>query len=318
MIHKISFDADHPRLDGEHLARLIEMYLAEHGRRTQAKTVSGYRFKLSPFNEWWTDYGSAHAWILSDAALFDFEDYLHSTGWGWNSRNDTMRRLRQVFRWAHRRGHLSIDFSMYVPAARGNAPAHKPVELKALAAMLAVCRKTEFPERNRAILAVLAGTGLRREECASLMMDGVTMLANDCGYLEPTVCKNDAPRFVAFDHYTGAYLRTWLSRRGDAPGGLFLSRKFGEPLSPSGIYKVVLDCAELAGVSDQVSGPHDLRRMFATRWSKRLRGEGYGQLLQKQLGHSNWETTAIYSLQDIDDVLDVMTTAKVSPIAQLA
>ena len=315
MIHEIRFDGNAPCLNGAHLDNLMEAYLADRRRRTQAKTVEGYRFKLRPFVAWWGAVGPSRQWILSADDLPDYETYLLTLdNWGWSSRNDALRRLRQMFKWAHQRGHVTIDFSLYVPRARGSAPVKYPVELAALGKLLDACWKMSFPLRNRAIVAVLAGTGLRREECASLRIESITIMADGAGYLDPGTTKGDKPRLVAFDAPTGDFILRWLDVLGKSAGPLFPSRKGGGALSPDGVYKVVMDAAALAGVDMET---HDLRRMFATVWSKQLRGESYGQLLQKQLGHASYETTTVYALQDVSDVLDVMRKEKVSPLAML-
>lgn len=315
MIHDIKFDSTAPGLNAERISELMDAYLIDRRRRTQAKTVSGYRFKLRPFVTWWQALGQKRNWILSADDLPEYEVYLVGLGWSYNSCNDSLRRLKQMFRWAHQRGHIPIDFSMYVPKARGSAPVRHPVELASLAALLDACWKMSNPVRNRAIIAVLAGTGVRREECASLRIESITIMADGAGYIDPTTTKNDKPRLVAFDAPTGEFIHRWLDVLGKTEGPLFPSRKGGNALSPDGVYKVVMDAALLAGVDTDT---HDLRRMFATMWSKKLRGESYGQLLQKQLGHANYETTTVYSLQDITDVLDVLRKANVSPLAQLA
>lgn len=316
MIHEINLGSDSACLNGANLDRLMEAYLADRRRRVQEKTVAGYRFKLRPFLEWWAKHGPSCAYLLKEDDLADYETYLLTIAdWAWSTRSDALRRLRQMFRWAHKRGHVAIDFSLYVPTTRGAPPAKNPVDLTALAAMLDACWKMGHPLRNRCVLAILAGTGLRREECASLRIESITIMADGAGYCQPEVTKNDKPRVVAFDSATGEYVQRWLDVLGKTTGPLFPSRKGGGALSPDGIYKVVMDAAKLAGVDMET---HDLRRMFATVWSKTLRGESYGQLLQKQLGHANYETTTLYSLQDVSDVLDVMRKSAVSPLALLS
>ena len=314
MVHQIQFDVEAPSLNGEELGRLIEIYLAHQRKKSQATTVKGYRFKLRPFEEWWRDVGPARGWVLSSDDLFEYEQYLHELGWGYSSRFDALKRLRQVFKWAHQRGYLAIDFSLFVPKTQGGPPAKRPLSLEELNALLNACWRTSNPVRNRCIIAILAGTGLRREECAALQIEDVTVFDDGAGYLRPQVTKNDKPRLVAFDGPTGAYIRQWLEIIHYKAGPLFPSRKGGQALSPDGLYKVVLDTAELAGVDVET---HDFRRMFATVWSRQLRGEAYGQLLQTQLGHANYATTAIYALQQVDDVLEALRQQPVSPIALL-
>jgi len=314
-IHEIQFDVDTPSLNAAQLHKLVDAYLANRRKHTKPKTAKGYKFKIRPFITWWNEIGPNRAWILSADDLPEFERYLEEVlDWGWSSRNDAVKRVKQMFKWAHQIGHLAVDFSIFVPRPRGGAPPKLPLTLDDLEALLKGCWHMSNPVRNRAIIAVLAGTGLRREECASLQIENVTLFEDGAGYLRPSKTKNDTPRLVAFDAATGVFIRQWLDIRGKNAGPLFPSRNGGTNLSPDGLYKVVMDAAKLAGVNVET---HDLRRMFATIWSKRLRGNAYGQLLQKQLGHANYSTTAIYALQGVDEVLDALRSDRVSPIALL-
>lgn len=314
MIHEINFEVDTPRLNGADLDRLVDAFLANRRKYTTERTIKGYTFKVRPFLTWWNQVGPAQEWVLSADDFPAFDKYLLTLGWGWSSRNDAVKRVRQMFKWAHQIGHLAVDFSIFVPRLKGGVPPKMPLRLQDLDALLTVCWKMGNPVRNRAIIAILAGTGLRREECASLQIEDVTILDSNAGYLRPTKTKNDSPRLVAFDAATGAFIQQWLEIRNEPSGPLFLSRKGGQ-LSDEGVYKVVMDAAKLAGVHVE---PHDLRRMFATVWSRQLRGDSYGQLLQKQLGHVNYATTAIYSLQGTEDVLAALQSRPVSPIAMLS
>jgi integrase len=168
-------------------------------------------------------------------------------------------------------------------------------------------------------MAMLAGTGVRCEECASLRVCSVMLYADLSGYAVLQTAKFDQPRIVGLDEATGRYLQPWLDELGDPSAPLFPSRngRGMKPLSPAGAYKLVVRLAEAAGVRDRIQGAHDLRRMFATLWMRRLPGEGYGQLLQMQMGHSNFATTQKYSLQDVEQVLQVMRRTAASPMAQL-
>lgn len=314
VIHEIRFDVDSPSLRAEQLDKLVGAYLADCRRRVQPVTVKGYRFKLRAFVDWWLTVGPATDWILSANDLAEYEQWLLDLGWGYGSRHDAVKRLRQMFRWAQRAGYVPVDFGVFVPKVRGSTPARLPLSLDALAAMLQACWRMAYPIRNRAIIAVLAGTALRREEAASIMIDDVVVHADGAGYIQPSVTKNDKARIVAFDAATGSYLSQWLDLLDMDSGPLFPSRKGGKAISPGGLYKAVTDAARLAGVSVET---HDLRRLFATTWARALKGESYNRLLQVQMGHAEYATTVIYTLQQVDEVLDVLRSAPVSPIARL-
>lgn len=309
-----------PALNARRIADLVERFVLDVGRRRQNQTANGYRSKLNYFLDWWSIAGPQRDYLLSAADLADYARHIDNSGLSYHTRNDALRRLRQMFRWAFLHGYVSIDLSADVPAASGSAPTKLPVELETLAALLSAAAESEDSIRNSAIVAMLAGTGARCEEVAAMQVERLTMYADGSGYVDLTRTKNDKPRIVAFDSATGEYIRKWLDTLDRRRGPLFPSRTGGRQvaLTPSGIYKIVVGLAETAGVREQVRGPHDLRRMFATLWTRKLRGEGNGQLLQKQLGHASWATTQQYALQDYGDVIDVVRSAQVSPLAQLA
>lgn len=325
-VHEINFAPAAPALRAQRIGELIDLYLADLVRRRQQKTADGYRAKLGYFLDWWAAAGPRCDWLLGADALADFARHLEglTTAKGaplsYHTRNDALRRLRQVLHWAFKRGRVTVDLSSDVPDPSGSPPSKTPVELAALAALLDAAAHGDNPARDAAIVAVLAGTGVRCEEAAAMLLENVTLYADRSGFVRLTTTKFDQERIVAFDGAAGEYICRWLDASPREIGPLFPSRtgRRTRPLSPSGMYKVVVSLAIAAGVRDVIAGPHDLRRMFATLWARRLRGESYGQLLQKQLGHASWATTQQYALQDYGDVLEVMRSAAISPLAQLA
>lgn len=314
------------RLYAEQLPALIDLYLVDVERRNQTKTAVGYRAKLRFVTDWWHDAGPGFGWMLGAGELADLNRYLDAaltisgTPLSYNSRRDALRRLSQCLRWAYERRYVPIDLSSDVPAARGMEPTRRPVELTALRKMLAAAHEGDNPGRDVALVATLAGTGIRCEECAALRVRDVMLYADASGYAVLPVTKFDKPRTVGIDSTTGAHLRPWIDILQEPDRPLFPSRKGAgkRPLSPGGVYKLIVRLAEKSGTSDQIQGAHDLRRMFATLWMRRLPGKGYGELLQQQMGHANFATTQKYSLQDVDYVLQVMRERPVSPMAQLA
>lgn len=325
-LYEIDLSPRAPRLYAKLLPDLIELYLREASRSTQEKTVYGYRAKLRHVLAWWDAAGPESGWMLGADELAALNVHLESVisergePLSYNSRLDVLRRLRQVLRWAYLRKYVPVDLADDVPAPRGMAPVRHPVELEALAKLLAAARQGGTAGRDVALVALLAGTGVRCEEAAALRVKDVTLYADGSGYVALPVTKLDEPRTVALDGATGALLRPWLDMVGVPDAPLFPSRNGGgsRSLSPDGTYKLVVRLAEAAGVRAQIRGAHDLRRMFATLWMRKLPGAGYGELLQRQLGHKNFATTQRYSLQDAGQVLQVMREERCSPIAQLA
>lgn len=279
--------------------------------------------KIRYFREWWSASAVALDWRLTEDTLLDFNLYLSArisrfgTPLGYHTRKDCLRRLRQILIWAHAKGHIANDYSGMVPTAYGSAPLRTATPLDCLRRLLAAADQSPYPTRDRAILAVLLGTGVRRAECASINIEWVQINADSSGQFQveaKRVSQREVhQRLVAFDRPTGQYLSAYLDTLLLNKGALFSSGRSGKRLQPIGVYKVIKRLITLADLGDQLQGPHDLRRNFTTYYNRNRRGESHAQLLSKQLGHSSFRTTAPYSLQDVEDVREAL----ISPFALL-
>lgn len=318
----IRLDPERQSLDARHLDALIELWLKDRRRRLATKTAEGYEEKIRYFREWWRAIGESLNWQLTEDALLDFNAHLSARvsrfglPLGYHTRRDCLRRLRQMFMWAHEKNYIPSDYRKLVPSPEGSAPLRVVAPLDCLRRLIEATARSPYPTRDRAILAVLLGTGVRRAECASINIEWVQIDADSSGELQVTakrVKNRDVHmRRVAFDAATGRYIGAHLDALIGSRGPLFPSRR-GERLTAIGVYRAVKKLIALADLTAQIQGPHDLRRYFATYYSRNRRGENYGHLLSKQLGHSNYRMTANYSLQDVEDIREVM----ISPFALL-
>lgn len=145
--------------------------------------------------------------------------------------------------------------------------------------------------RDRAILAVLLGAGLRRSECAALEIrhmaerDGRPCLVDLVG-------KGNRVRTVPVAPWVWAALQAWITAAGITAGPVFLGLRknhtlTSRPLTPQNLLLVVREYAP-AGLE---LAPHDLRRTFA-----KLSYAGGAALDQVSLslGHASLQTTERY------------------------
>jgi integrase/recombinase XerD len=145
--------------------------------------------------------------------------------------------------------------------------------------------------RDRAILEVLYGSGLRVSELLSLRPADVNL---DDGFL---ICrgKGGKERIVPLGRAACGFVRRYLDEvrprfeAGPSPF-LFLTRR-GKGFTRQGIWKLLNEHAQKAGLAAKIS-PHILRHSFATHLLERgadLRS------VQLMLGHSQITTTQIYT-----------------------
>lgn len=147
-------------------------------------------------------------------------------------------------------------------------------------------------KRDRALLAVLLGTGLRRNEARDLTVEHVQMRdARWC--IVDLVGKQGKSRTVPMAAWTKLAIDEWTSAAGIESGRVLRAvRSNGtlacDRLSPQTIFRIVLEHSRSLGVAIR---PHDARRTFA-----RLAfygGSGMEQV-SLSLGHSSVTVTERY------------------------
>ncbi|MBQ6287097.1 MAG: tyrosine recombinase XerD [Bacteroidales bacterium] len=146
-------------------------------------------------------------------------------------------------------------------------------------------------KRDRAILEMLYGCGLRVSEAANLRISKVFA---DEGFVS-VVGKGDKERLVpmgemavdAFHEYMDARIEPFSQQYDDI---LFLN-KFGKPLSRVAIFNMVKRQAMAAGIGKEIS-PHTFRHSFATHL---IENGADLRVVQEMLGHESILTTEIYT-----------------------
>lgn len=148
--------------------------------------------------------------------------------------------------------------------------------------------------RDRAILEVLYGCGLRVSEAVTLK---ITDIFFDEGFVRVRG-KGDKQRLVPFGEMAGeavkAYLASRIDPQDDATGETLFLNKFGRPLSRVHVFNMIKRQAMLAGIRKEIS-PHTFRHSFATHM---VENGADLRVVQEMLGHESILTTEIYTHLD--------------------
>lgn len=145
--------------------------------------------------------------------------------------------------------------------------------------------------RNRAIIEMLYGSGLRVSELTDLRLSRLN-LEDEYVIVRG---KGSKQRMVPVSPVAAERIALWLEDRAaltikhGAEDYLFLNRR-GTPLTRVMIFYIVRGLAGQAGITKTVS-PHTLRHSFATHL---LEGGANLRAIQEMLGHENIATTEIY------------------------
>ena len=159
-------------------------------------------------------------------------------------------------------------------------------------------------QRNRAIIEVLYGCGLRVSELINLK---ISDLFFDDGFIR-VIGKGNKQRLVPISDYTIKYInlyketiRNHLVIQTGFEDFLFLNRR-GKNLTRVMIFTIVKELSIIAGVKKTIS-PHTFRHSFATHL---LKNGADLRAIQLMLGHESITTTEIYTHVDQEYIRDAI------------
>jgi len=160
--------------------------------------------------------------------------------------------------------------------------------------------------RDRAMLELLYSAGLRVSELVNLKV--MDLLANR-GWIR-VFGKGSKERVVPLGSHAANRMEKYLNKsrpmlvkKRRSTDIVFLNF-LGNPISRKGIWKIVRQSAETAGIKKSVS-PHTLRHSFATHL---LEGGADLRAVQEMLGHADISTTQIYTHLDKSYLKEVHKT----------
>lgn len=200
--------------------------------------------------------------------------------------------MRSFYDWMILEGEVSRNPCDKVEAPKLGKYLPAVLSVEEVSAILeSVPDKGEMSLRDRAILEVLYGCGLRVSELCSLRISHIYMEEN---FLR-IIGKGNKERLVPFAPLTGEAISNWLGVRPAAAAPqwddfAFLNR-FGKPLSRISVFSLVKKYALTAGVTKEIS-PHTFRHSFATHL---IENGADLRVVQEMLGHENILTTEIYT-----------------------
>ncbi|OPY55258.1 MAG: putative tyrosine recombinase XerC-like protein [Methanosaeta sp. PtaU1.Bin060] len=184
----------------------------------------------------------------------------------------------------------------------GDSYTRKLISVEDAARML----KAEPDIRNKAMLAILFKTGIRRGELVTLDVSDVNLVENTIR-LKPTAKRSNRSLFM--DDEAAYLLRRWLrvregiNRREES--ALFLS-SWGYRISRNDVYRAVTEAAKRVGLHDPSSkrledhfGPHCCRHWFCTHL---FRAGMRREFIKELRGDSKKEAFDLYNHIDLKEL----------------
>ena len=160
-----------------------------------------------------------------------------------------------------------------------------------------------FGQRNKTIIEVLYGTGIRVSELVNLKLSNIFFRES----ILKVTGKGDKERFVPLGKIASTEIKTYINIRDrmkiDSKNTdiLFINR-YGRKLTRSMIFKIIKDASKSIGLEKKIS-PHTLRHSFATHL---LKNGADLRTIQLILGHESITTTEIYTHLDTFHLEEVL------------
>ena len=279
--------------------RYLDHLLVERG--LSANTIAAYRRDLNRYRAFLASRGVTDPRDVDDAAVRSFVASVSASTHGPDERPyrattvaRTLSSVRSFHRFLVREGVSQRD-----PAAAARQPKlprtlPHPLPVEEVARLLDAPRDdTAAGLRDRALLELLYGSGLRVSELVGLDVDDVDLEEGAVRVLGKGGKEREIPLGRFGREAASAYL---VRGRPDlasprSRGAFFLNRRGGR-LTRQSVNRILATHVRAAGIRRRVT-PHSLRHSFATHL---LEGGADVRVVQELLGHASVATTQIYTL----------------------
>ena len=285
------------------VSRAVHSFLRSlRERNVSPHTIKAYTQDLNNF----AAYVGARDWKgIDHITIRGFLSRLYEKGLGKTSVARSLAAVRSLYRWLAQEGVVEQN-----PAALVATPklAKKLPRVPTMEEMNSVLdgqlpEVASFAERDRLMLELLYGCGIRNSELIAINVEDVRLSAEALLVRG----KGKKERYVPFGESVNAALRTYLparqqllaAKRRNTPALLINLR--GGRLTTRSVGRIVKRIAVSKGLSPDVH-PHTLRHAFGTH----LLEEGADlRAIQEMLGHERLSTTQRYTQLSMKHVLHV-------------
>ncbi|WHP31191.1 tyrosine recombinase XerC [Trabulsiella odontotermitis] len=283
----------------------VERFLRYLGveRQLSPITLRNYRQQLDAIIQIAGDTGIS-GWQQCDVAVVrNFVVRSRRNGLGPASLALRLSALRSFFDWMVWQGELNANPAKAVSAPK--APRHLPknIDVDDVNRLLDIDLNDPLAVRDRAMLEIMYGAGLRLSELVNLDIKSLDLTTGEVW----VIGKGSKERRLPIGRTAVTWIEHWLDLRGLFGGdddALFLSKQ-GKRISARNVQKRFAEWGIKQGLNSHVH-PHKLRHSFATHM---LESSGDLRGVQELLGHANLATTQIYTHLDFQHLASVYDAA---------
>ncbi len=253
--------------------------------RKSPNTVASYSSDVKSFLDWLEADGKNSY----EATTENIETYILDKGFtSPRSQSRAISAIRSYYGWLRREKEIQEDPSVLVDLPKLDVyhPAVLSIE-EVEAIMDSVDTSTWNGMRDRAILEVLYGCGLRVSEAVNLKYSDIFFKDK---YIK-VFGKGSKNRLVPLGDVAAEAIQKYSAVSPDPDSDVVFLNKNGNKLSRVSVFNMVKKQAVLAGVTKEIS-PHTFRHSFATHL---VENGADLRFVQMMLGHESILTTEIYT-----------------------
>lgn len=271
-------------------------------RNASAHTIKAYNGDLANFSA----YAGSRSWQSIDhLAIRGFLSHLYEKGLGKASVARSLAAVRSLYHWLAQEGVVEQNPAALVstPKLPKKLPRVPTIEEMNTVLDGQMPEVASFPERDRLLLELLYGCGIRNSELVGINLDDIRLSAEAILIRG----KGKKERYVPFGDSVKTGLAIYLPVRHQTLAGCrknipaLLINQRGGRLTTRSVGRIIKKIAVARGLSPDLH-PHTLRHAFGTHMLE----EGADlRAIQEMLGHERLSTTQRYTQLSMKHVLQV-------------
>ena len=268
-------------------------------------TVEAYEMDLDKLREYATEHGIDFVHMeFEQLETFIFESFKNIRSEATQAR--VLAGIHSFYRFLLYKDYIDQDPSELLEGPRKSKHLPTVLSLEEVNAMMAaIDLSSNEGHRNRAMMEMLYGSGLRVSELVNLQLSKIYL--NEHYMLIEG--KGSKQRLVPLSPVAEEWFGYWMQERSTWPvkpesKDIAFVNRYGRPLTRAMVFTIVRRLCEAAGITKTVS-PHTLRHSFATHL---LQNGADLRVIQQLLGHEDLATTEIYTHVDVQDLRKAILT----------
>ena len=270
-----------------------------HERRSSPHTISAYRRDLEAFRT----SADIDDWLaVRPHHVRQFLARLHGRGRTASTIGRALSSVRNFYAFLVRRGFTQANPAAGISAPKKSKKLPKTLDIDNAAKLFDSSPKSPLELRDRAMIELLYGSGMRLAELVDLDLRDLDLVN---GFATVTG-KGNKTRVVPLGSHAIDAVQKWLAtRRGSRASDPLFTGRGDNRISPRTV-QARLKRLSMHNLGTDVLHPHLLRHSFA---SHLLESSGDVRAVQELLGHADISTTQIYTHLDFQHLAKVYDAA---------